>query len=155
MTIVGNTKFTIGKILSGHFWYTDFWFSDPHPPLFSNTPLGDPPAPQAAHNVLCVQEDTTNTPMISIGLAVQDIAPNMGPLEVLTEEYKHLMQMAVPKGTVYFWDNRKAKHRGGANVSDQKRCIFYFSLIPKGAPHPEGPTYSLRKSDESLHFFTL
>ena len=35
VTSVGKTKFTIGVILFGHFWYTDFWVPDPRPfPLF-------------------------------------------------------------------------------------------------------------------------
>ena len=33
----GTTKFTIGKILSGHFWYTNFWVPDPPFPA-PNTP---------------------------------------------------------------------------------------------------------------------
>ena len=32
VTIVGKTKFTIGKIWSGHFWYTKFWVQNPLPP---------------------------------------------------------------------------------------------------------------------------
>ena len=34
VTIAGKRKFTIGKILSGHFWYTTFWVADaPLPPF--------------------------------------------------------------------------------------------------------------------------
>ena len=32
LTIVGKTKFAIGKILSGDFWCTNFWVPDPRSP---------------------------------------------------------------------------------------------------------------------------
>ena len=32
VTIVGKTKFTLGKIWLGHFWYTKLWVPDPPPP---------------------------------------------------------------------------------------------------------------------------
>ena len=34
---MGQTNFTVGKIWSGHFWYTNFWVPGP-PPLFSYIP---------------------------------------------------------------------------------------------------------------------
>ena len=37
--------FTVGKIWSGHFWYTNFWVPDPPPP---SAPLCQPPPPPSA-----------------------------------------------------------------------------------------------------------
>ena len=33
VTIAGKMKFTIGKILSGHFWYTNLWVPELPPPF--------------------------------------------------------------------------------------------------------------------------
>ena len=46
-TIAGKTKFTVGKIWSGHFWCTNLWVpSPPLPPLLlcSDAALGEGPA---------------------------------------------------------------------------------------------------------------
>ena len=57
------TKFTIGKILSGHFWYADFWVPDPT----SN------PSPAPAHDVrdACVltlrQDDRAPCAAVALG----------------------------------------------------------------------------------------
>ena len=48
MTIVGKMKFTIGKIWSGHLWYTRFWVQPP-PPLLKRSPGNPPPSPGDCH----------------------------------------------------------------------------------------------------------
>ena len=47
-----KTKFPIGKILSGHFWYTNFWPPSPLPPPRSKDALLPPPPQKARRTVM-------------------------------------------------------------------------------------------------------
>uniref|UniRef100_A0A7S1ITX2 Uncharacterized protein n=1 Tax=Eutreptiella gymnastica TaxID=73025 RepID=A0A7S1ITX2_9EUGL len=102
-------------------------------------------------------EQLSHSRMLSMGLALQDVEPDMGPLQVLKRgNHRHdLYSLVVPKGTVYVWDNHRAMHRGGANSSDKPRAIYYWTLLPVGVPVPEGSTESLLEEEKERHVFDL
>jgi hypothetical protein len=109
--------------------------------------------------------------LISFGIALDDISPYMGPLEVflgsnklfttftnythgfLWDSFKKVskklnlqkVKCCCKKGSLVIWSS-KVVHRGSANIH-KKRPVFYFSLMGKGKP-PFGATYSLKSKDK-------
>lgn len=109
--------------------------------------------------------------LISFGIALDDISPYMGPLEVflgsnklfttvtnytngfLWDRFKKVnkklnlqkVKCSCKKGSLVIWSS-KVVHRGSANIH-KKRPVFYFSLMGKGKP-PYGSTYSLKSIDK-------
>ncbi len=96
--------------------------------------------------------------MITIGVALDDITENMGPLELypkttqvndskindlfLKNKYQK-KKMICQKGDLIIWDS-KIIHRGGKNISSSIRPLFYFSFLEGNKPKPRDATYSLK-----------
>ncbi len=95
--------------------------------------------------------------LVSIGIALDDIAIDMGPLEVFCgtnnlksapcfskivkrNKYKNAN---CKKGSIIIWDS-KIIHRGGSNKSNKERPVFYFSFLGNNGNRPNGATYSLK-----------
>ena len=92
--------------------------------------------------------------MLSVGVALQDIEPDMGPLQVFLKDRKEMYSMVVPKGTAYFWDSQRTLHRGGGN-DGKTRGIYYFTILPAGQKMGDGTTDSIRDEDKGRHVFDL
>lgn len=75
----------------------------------------------------------------------EGLNPNQ-PIEILCKKmnFKHA-KCSCKKGSLIVWSS-KVIHRGGSNISEKIRKIFYFSLLGKGEK-PIGATYSISKYD--------
>lgn len=110
--------------------------------------------------------------LITIGIALVDINNNMGPLEVYPESNKlddkdliklgkhkidtyknnfledvgyERKKLSCKKGSIIIWSST-IYHRGGANISNKIRPMFYFSFLGGDKVQPIGGTYSLKKN---------
>ena len=107
--------------------------------------------------------------LISIGVALDDISPDMGPLEVfrgtnnndldIVDVVKQVgynyNRMNCTKGSIIMWDST-VFHRGGANKSNKQRPVFYFSFMGNNGNKPKGATYSLKsKYGKNLYVKSL
>ena len=63
------------------------------------------------------------------------------------------VKCSASKGSLIIWSS-EVHHRGGANISNQSRPIFYFSLLGSGES-PMGATYSLKSDDERVYVENL
>lgn len=94
--------------------------------------------------------------LVSMGIALQDVTKDMGPLHVLKgsnldydaiydkdtkKKYKKIYCTA-KKGDMVIWLS-SVMHRGSENSSKLSRYIFYFSLLGTNGSVPNGSTYSL------------
>ena len=121
------------------------------------------------NNVWCaISTDINQCRVVTVFVALVDIAENMGCLDVWLGTHTHFatgalykkqylkespsVRMSVPAGTAVLMDSR-LQHRGSANTSDKKRVIVYTTWASATGPLPQGSTYSLR--EEYKGKFTL
>ena len=106
--------------------------------------------------------------MITIGIALDDIDEDMGPLELypksmnipdkslvkLKDKYNNnylenlkykKKKFICKKGSIVIW-NSQIIHRGSENISNTIRPLFYFSFLEGDKPRQRGPTYSLKSN---------
>lgn len=102
--------------------------------------------------------------MLTVGIALEDITEDMGPLELYPKSTKvkdtyleknifndnfledinyKKQKMICPKGSLILWDS-KLIHRGGKNSSSMIRPLFYFSFLEGNKDKPRDATYSLK-----------
>jgi hypothetical protein len=152
---------TVYKRLRGLFdaYDTNPWLAEHS--CFLNFPYSDP---QRWHRDI---EEPIGR-MITVGVALEDITEEMGPLEVLPGSHKNPRDMRqrtcieemkdlcgyfndvakdrVPclcsRGSLIIWDNTLV-HRSAANKSDRLRSIFYFTLLCGSDKIPKGSTQSI------------
>ena len=107
--------------------------------------------------------------IVSVFCYLVDVDENMAALDLLPGTQKlhfHLneeaddvtktataVRLAVPKGSFVLMDSRTF-HRGTDNTTPRSRPVFYFSVMERLKPIPEGPTYSIR-SDIAEKNFTI
>ena len=119
---------------------------------------------QPWHRDIKLEEGFAN--MVTVGIALDDITENMGPLELYpksmtipdkdlkelkdkyennyleTKNYKK-RKMTCKKGSIIVW-NAKIIHRGSHNFSNTIRPLFYISFLEGDKPKPLDATYSLK-----------
>jgi len=121
---------------------------------------------QPWHRDIELKDDYAN--MITIGIALDDIDEEMGPLELysksmdipdkllvkLKDKYNNnylenlkykKKKFICKKGSIVIW-NSKIIHRGSENFSNTIRPLFYFSFLEGDKPMQQGPTYSLKSN---------
>lgn len=91
--------------------------------------------------------------MISVGVALQDIDADMGPLEVVLGTHRNDTEepvgdvpagkrMTCRAGDIVAWD-ASVVHRGGANTTRTRKIVLITVAGP--GPLPEGSTYSIKE----------
>jgi hypothetical protein len=100
------------------------------------------------------EQGASATRLLSVGIALQDITADMGPLEVVAGTHRDptngepdppvVTKMTCRKGDGILWDSTLF-HRGGANSGSADRFVAYFTLSGRSTGLPDGSTYSLKK----------
>lgn len=108
--------------------------------------------PQEWHRDVAEELDATR--LLSIGVALQNITEDMGPLEIVAKSHRDILdsdidepdatKMVCKQGDLVFWDST-IYHRGGGNTSSRDRYVFYLTLAGKSRNLPDGSTYSLKR----------
>jgi ectoine hydroxylase-related dioxygenase (phytanoyl-CoA dioxygenase family) len=94
--------------------------------------------------------------VLYIGVLLQDTTQDMGALQVIPAthlhnkdikrdtEKNHVVTCTGNAGDIVCW-NANVHHRGGPNVSNKPRFVFYFTVASAEGQWPKGLTSSLRK----------
>ena len=99
--------------------------------------------------------DPSESHLLSIGIALQTITEDMGPLEVVAKthasaddvdediERMYGEKMTCSQNDIVAWDS-SLHHRGTGNTSDVPRVVLLFTIASAG-PLPDGSTYTLQE----------